>query len=164
VSRYYAFVNGNVAGPYEAFELQKILKHDLQVCAEGSDEWSAAENVQELAVYLTPAVPPPFAPASVTPPPFAAQQGAMPFGPFGNRTASSPFGSTTPVQTAPPVRARPNDQAPKDLPPKLRELWIICRNAPDELLQRQKKEFWKKYLKNEQKILEMEIIRRGLKN
>lgn len=58
--RYYAFIAGAVAGPYEAADLVPLLQPDLQVCPEGEDAWGRAAEFPELAAMIraAPAAPP----------------------------------------------------------------------------------------------------------
>lgn len=143
MSRFYAFIAGTVSGPFEIDELKKILRPELQVCIEGTEEWKLAGTVPELTQYLFSVQTP------VTPP-------SMPKSYQGQGVQSSP------LKEPQPKAAKPAEAAPKDLPPKLKELWIIARNAPDELLIEQKKVHWKKFHKNERMIIEAELARRGL--
>lgn len=139
-NRYYAFLAGEVSGPYAAADLKVFLQPELQVCLEGANVWMRAADVIELAALM-------IAPGPVFPPspglagPLVAGPGLAP--------------APAPVAAEPP---------PKDLPPKLREFWVICRNASDDLLKAQKTTFWKEYFKNEKEILTAEIQRRGLEN
>ncbi len=170
MSRYYAFLAGSVSGPFEPAELGRILQPDLQVCAEGTEEWRAARDVEELASILprsSAPVPPPLPTLSVGPPPLPSSPATPPaLPPLAMPGAVPPGVKTAPpgvAAGAPAARPRPAEEgAPRDLPPKLRELWVICRNAPDELLLEQKKKYWKQFFKNEQQIVAAEMKRRNL--
>ena len=129
MTRYYAWLNDAVAGPFAPEELRGLnLTRESQVCVEGSDAWVSASALPDLALLFAPA------PARMPP----------------SLVTSAPASSSAPRHDTPPA----------DLPPKLRELWLICRHAPDELLLEQKKKYWKKYFKNEHEIIEAEIARR----
>jgi hypothetical protein len=141
--RYYAFVAGNVSGPFQPEELKSILQSELLVCVEGSEGWVKAADVEELAALLmVPSIPPP-RPGS-GPGPIA---GAAPPGMAKAAAGGAVAGSDAP---------------PRDLAPKLRELWVICRNASDDLLREQRAKHWKAFFKTEQEIIAAEITRRGL--
>jgi hypothetical protein len=143
-NRYYAFLAGEVSGPYAAEDLKVFLQPDLQVCLEGSDAWTRAADVIELAAMMV-------APESVALPPVGVPSPLVAGPGLAPAPAPRPGGAPAAAETP-----------PKDLPPKLREFWVICRNATDELLKAQKTSFWKDYFKNEKEILEAELKRRGI--
>ncbi len=155
-SRYYAYIAGQLHGPYEVENLKPFLQPDLMVCREGSQEWVAAKDVPELKVESS--IPPPSgAPvnAALQPVAFAppAAGPAAPGGPAPRPGPGAVSGKTGGVPEA----------APRDLPPLLKEFWMICRNASDDLLAEQRAKHWKKFFKNEQQILAAELGRRGIK-
>lgn len=121
MSRFYAFLDDAVAGPFGPEELRGLITRETQVCIEGSDAWMPASAAPELGLLIPP--------------------------------VSRPIASVAAV-------ANVGGVAPAELPPKLRELWLICRNAPDGLLAEQKSKHWKSYFKNEQEIIAAEIARR----
>jgi hypothetical protein len=152
MSRYYTFVSGSVSGPFRPEELRSILSDELLVCVEGAEEWLKATDVAELAALMVPAVPAASATphASATP---AVQSGSGP----GPVAAFAP-----PERISAHAAVAGSESPPRDLAPKLRELWVICRNASDELLKDQKAKNWKTFFKNEQEIIAAELKRRGL--
>lgn len=159
--RYYAYVGSQMYGPFAPDGLKAYLKPDLQVCAEGGQEWQAARDVPAFATLMASAAPVVSAPAGVA---------AFPPGAFGPRpVAAAPPGATSPPGAGGRMVATPTakhdapESAPKDLPPLLKELWLICRNASDELLFEQKSKHWKSYYKTEQKIIAAELTHRGVK-
>lgn len=172
-TRYYTYIAGQTQGPYTVDHLKPFLQPGLMVCREGTESWVAAKDVPELAAQTSVPSPsalamPPLtggAPGSAAhrlsplaaPSPLAGSPSAAPL-PAGG-PAPAPLPAPMPARSA---SAAP-EAAPRDLPPLLKELWLICRNASDELLAEQKKKQWKKFFKNEQAIISAEIARRGLK-
>lgn len=158
-TRYYAYIAGQMHGPYEVDNLKPFLQPELMVCREGSQDWLMARDVSELAVAQ--AAPPSGSPARSALQPVA-------FAPVTPASAASapaaPAPASKPVAGAGVVKAGGvPETAPRDLPPLLKEFWMICRNASNELLVEQKAKHWKRFFKNEQQIIATEMERRGLK-
>lgn len=168
-ARYYTYIAGQTQGPFTVDHLKPFLQPGLLVCREGSDSWVAAKDVPELAAETpstsTLAMPPLLGAA----PGSAANRLSLLAAPSPLSGSPSPdlrsVGGTAPLPAPMPARsaAAAPEAAPRDLPPLLKELWLICRNASDELLLEQKKKHWKRFFKNEQEIIGAEIARRGLK-
>ena len=76
MSQYYAFINGQQAGPFPVQTLQQMAAQgqftgDTQVWKQGMPGWAAANTVPELASVFGATPPPPPMPGGVPPMPGA---------------------------------------------------------------------------------------------
>lgn len=66
MSKWYVYRDDEVIGPFATDELVGQIEADTMVCPAGSEEWSEAQEVEELQEYVTAAEPPPAAPETET--------------------------------------------------------------------------------------------------
>ena len=145
--RWYAYLDGEVQGPFEKEKLAGKISPEIQVCPAGSEDWQKAGEVEELKSIFeekkqekTPAPPEPSK---------EEEQTDQSKKTTTSRTSQEKDSGDTELGEPPEI-------------PTLKDLHMISKQAADDELTREYEEFWDEYDRAEKRILRNEMIDRSI--